>query len=68
MTMFKAAAAMREGEVLGGGEGRALMAGAEGSMVGERVKNAPRMVAMLAPGFETTTSLGRRRFVLPPRR
>jgi eukaryotic-like serine/threonine-protein kinase len=68
MTMFKAAASMREGEVLGGGEGRALMAGAEGSMLAERVKNAPRMVAMLAPGFETTTGLGRRRFVLPPRR
>jgi hypothetical protein len=68
MTMFGAAASWHLGELLGGSEGQKLMEAANGRMAAERVKNPLRVVAMLAPGFQPETTLGRRRFVLPPRR
>ncbi|HYV46009.1 MAG TPA: AAA family ATPase [Myxococcaceae bacterium] len=52
MTHYAAAARMRLGAVLGGEEGRALLAGAERWAATEGVRNPPRMFAVLAPGYE----------------
>lgn len=54
MGLHAALARRRRGEVLGGEEGRALVAEAETWMTAEGVKNPARMSAALAPGFAPT--------------
>jgi hypothetical protein len=68
MAMFRAAASWQRGQLVGGSEGLAMIAEAESHMKAEGVKRPPQMAAMLAPGFARETTLGRPRFVLPPRR
>jgi len=67
MMMFRAAASWQKGELLGGDEGHRLVSDAEVRMSAEGIRNPPQMVTMLAPGFQPKTTLGRPRFVLPPR-
>jgi serine/threonine protein kinase len=68
MAMFQAAASWQKGQLIGGAEGQKTIAEAEARMKAEGVKRPQRMAAMLAPGFAPKTTLGRPRFVLPPRR
>jgi hypothetical protein len=68
MAMFAAAARWQRGQLLGGAEGLAMIAEAEAQMKAAGVKCPQPMAAMLAPGFARETTLGRPRFVLPPRR
>ncbi|PYQ47565.1 MAG: serine/threonine-protein kinase PknK, partial [Acidobacteria bacterium] len=50
MALHAAAARHRRGLLVGGGEGRALRAEAEGWMAGQAIRNPERMAMMLAPG------------------
>lgn len=50
MGLYAAAARRRRGELLGGDQGRALIADADAWMSNQKVKNPRRMVEMLAPG------------------
>jgi hypothetical protein len=51
MKLWAAAARRRRGELLGGDEGRALVAAADEAMQAEGVEDSVRYCAMLAPGF-----------------
>jgi hypothetical protein len=52
MNLHAAAARRRLGGLLGGAEGRDLVAQADAWMTGEMIANPPRMTDMHAPGFE----------------
>jgi hypothetical protein len=49
--LYAAAARLRRGELLGGDEGRAVVAAADEDMRSRGVRDPVRMTAMLAPGF-----------------
>jgi hypothetical protein len=49
--MSAASARWRLGELVGGDEGRALIASAESFMRQQRIAKPPAVVAKLAPGF-----------------
>jgi hypothetical protein len=51
MRLYAAAARCRQGELLGGPQGKELSAAAESRMAEIGVKNVRRMTALLAPGF-----------------
>ncbi len=51
MGLFAAAARYRQGQLLGGEQGRALRTKAHAWMAGQKVKNPSRMIALHAPGF-----------------
>jgi hypothetical protein len=51
MGLFAAAARRRRGALLGGDEGRRLIADADSWMAGQQIRNPARMTAMLVPGF-----------------
>jgi hypothetical protein len=51
MRLDAAAARRRLGEVLGGEQGRSLVAQADSWMAAQQIRSPARMVAMLAPGF-----------------
>jgi hypothetical protein len=51
MRLFAAAARRRLGRLIGGDEGRTLVAQADAWMTGQMIQNPARMTAMLAPGF-----------------
>src|SRR5262249_19752626 len=50
MAMYAAAARRRRGELLGGDDGRTLVASADAEMSAQEIKNPARMTAMLLPG------------------
>jgi hypothetical protein len=52
MKLVAATARLRRGQLLGGDEGSRLVADAEAWMAGQGIRNAARMAAMLAPGFD----------------
>jgi hypothetical protein len=52
MEMYAAAARRQRGKLLGGDEGKALIASADAFMAEQDVKVPERIAAMLAPGFE----------------
>ena len=56
MGLFAAAARRRLGGLLGGDEGRALVAEADAWMASQGIRNPARMAAMLAPGFSARAS------------
>jgi len=51
MGLFAAAACRRQGELLAGDAGHALVARANAWMEGQGIKNPSRMTALYAPGF-----------------
>jgi hypothetical protein len=51
INLYANAASWRRGALLGGDEGRRLVAVAEEWMTGQGVKNVPRLVDVLVPGF-----------------
>jgi hypothetical protein len=51
MALYAAAARFQHGRILGGDEGRSLVAAAEWWMADQGILNRARMAAMLAPGF-----------------
>jgi hypothetical protein len=51
MSLYAAAACRRRGQLLGGEEGRALVAKADAAMTEQDIRNPARITAMLAPGF-----------------
>ena len=51
MGLHAAVARRRQGVLLGGDEGRALVAEADAWMAGQQVRNPARLAAVLAPGF-----------------
>jgi hypothetical protein len=50
MHLYAAVARRRQGELLGGTEGKAVREEAEAWMVGQGIRNIERMTALLAPG------------------
>ena len=51
MQLYAVAARRRLGEMLGGDRGRQLVAQTEEWMTKQQIKNPPRMINLLAPGF-----------------
>jgi hypothetical protein len=51
MTLFAACARRRKGEMLGGEEGRALVADADAVMQGQGIERPEKWTAMYAPGW-----------------
>jgi hypothetical protein len=51
MTLIAATARRRKGQLIGGDEGRALIATADAFMTAQRITRPERMTAMLMPGF-----------------
>jgi len=51
LALYAAAARHRRGQLVGGSEGRALVAAAEEAVAAQRVRAPARMIDMLAPGF-----------------
>ena len=51
MRLFAAAARRCLGQLVGGSEGRTLMACADTWMAGQGIRNPARMTALYAPGF-----------------
>ena len=51
MALHAAAARRRLGQLMGGDDGRAMVAQADAWMTAQMIKNPPRMTAMLVPGF-----------------
>ncbi len=51
MALWRAVATRRKGELLGGREGAALLAEADGWMQGQGIRNPERITAVFAPGF-----------------
>jgi eukaryotic-like serine/threonine-protein kinase len=51
MALMAAMARRRKGQILGGDEGRALVAAADALMTAQRIARPERMTAMLMPGF-----------------
>jgi hypothetical protein len=51
MKLFAALARRRRGAIVGGDEGRALIAATDARMRAQKIVNPPRMAAMLTPGF-----------------
>ena len=52
MELFAAATRRQLGRLLGGDEGRTLIARADTWMAGQAIRRPDRMTACLAPGFE----------------
>jgi hypothetical protein len=51
MKLFAAAARFRQGALLGGAQGNALVAQAEAFMASQKVQNPARMLELFVPGF-----------------
>jgi hypothetical protein len=51
MKLFAAAARRRQGELLSGDQGRALVTQADAFMAGQRIQDPPRMAQLFVPGF-----------------
>ena len=51
MLLHAAAMRRRQGEILGGDQGRALLRAADASMQRQKVANPERMTDLLAPGW-----------------